>query len=236
MVSGFVPGPPRDAGGAGRRRCATRSRRASAHLRTRRIVGSVVLMGARPGRAVLRPVRRDRVRQRARPRSIGLGAVLMMFGFAFLAPLLVRRWRGCSARRWPRSAGPHRRAGARERDPPAAAHRGHRRGADGRPRARRAGGDLRRGPAALRSTRRSTSQVTAALIVQNQDGFSPDPRRTSSTPSRASRASSDVSPCASPSASVEGDGGHDRGQRHRPGDRQLACCTLKWDRGRRRAR
>ena len=58
---------------------------------------------------------------------VGFGAVLMMFGFAFLAPLLVRPLaRGLGAPLVP-LPGADRDAGARERDPPAAAHRGHRR-------------------------------------------------------------------------------------------------------------
>ena len=56
----------------------------------------------------------------------------MIFGVALLAPMLVRP---LSARDRPPAGalpGPHRHARARERHPPAAAHRGHRLGADDR--------------------------------------------------------------------------------------------------------
>ena len=88
MVSGFVPA-----------RRATRVEPVTAmrdsvtpglgHLRKRRIVGSLALMGSAWSccstgcSAASTPAR-------PRPSLLGLGAVLMMFGVAFLAPLLVR--------------------------------------------------------------------------------------------------------------------------------------------------
>ena len=163
-------------------------------------------MGARPGRAVLRPVRRTSTPASAAAALLGLGAVLMMFGFAFLAPLLVRPLARVLGRAVGALAGPDRHAGARERDPPAAAHGGHRRGADDRPRARRARRGVRRGPAAARSTRRSTTRCGPALIVQNQDGFSPIPaavrRGRGQGPGRGRRLADAASRSASPRATT----------------------------------
>ena len=154
MVSGFIPA-----------RRATRIEPVTAmrdsvtpgvgHLRTRRIVGSLVLMGL--GLIGLFIGLFGGIDSGSAAASlVGLGAVLMMFGVAFLAPLLVRPLARVLGAPMARLPGPDRQAGARERDPPAAAHRGHRRGADGRPRARGAGGDLRRRPHAPRPTRSST--------------------------------------------------------------------------------
>ena len=124
---------------------------------------------------------------------LGLGAVLMMFGVAFLAPLLVRplaRGLGCAAGP---HAGPDGRPGARERDPPAAAHRGHRRRADGRPRARRAGHDLRRRPARLgRQDDRRPGLGRADRPEQGR--LHADPGQASSTRWPRCRASTDVVP------------------------------------------
>ena len=75
---------------------------------------------------------------------LGLGVVVIMFGVALLAPVLVRplaRFIGAPLERFQGISGP---AGARERRAPAAAHRDHRLGADDRARARRLHGDLRR--------------------------------------------------------------------------------------------
>jgi putative ABC transport system permease protein len=88
MISGFVPA-----------RRATRIEPVTAmrdavtpgigHLRTRRIVGSLALMGAGLV-ALLYGLFGDIPQASASASLLGLGAVLMMFGFAFLAPLLVR--------------------------------------------------------------------------------------------------------------------------------------------------
>ncbi len=101
MVSGFVPA-----------RRATRVEPVTAmrdavtpgvgHLRRRRIVGSLALMGVGVARALLRALRRTSTRPRRPRRCSGLGALLMMFGFAFLAPVLVRPLAACWARRWRR--------------------------------------------------------------------------------------------------------------------------------------
>ena len=88
MVSGFVPA-----------RRATRVEPVTAmrdsvtpglgHLRTRRIVGSLALMGL--GLLVLfYGLFGGLASDSAAAGIVGVGAVLMMFGFAFLAPLLVR--------------------------------------------------------------------------------------------------------------------------------------------------
>jgi putative ABC transport system permease protein len=87
MVSGFVPA-----------RRATRVEPVTAmrdsvtpglgHLRTRRIVGSLVLMGV--GLIALFYGLLGGLAGSSAASLVGLGAVLMMFGVAFLAPLLVR--------------------------------------------------------------------------------------------------------------------------------------------------
>jgi putative ABC transport system permease protein len=106
MISGFIPA-----------RRATRVEPVTAmrdavtpgigHLRTRRIVGSIVLMVL--GLAVMFYGLFGDASGSAAAGSIGVGAVLMMFGFAFLAPLLVQplarflgwplaKWRGVTGR------------------------------------------------------------------------------------------------------------------------------------------
>ena len=90
MVSGFVPA-----------RRATRVEPVTAMRDSRHARASVTcasggssarscLMGLGLLVAVLRACSAGSPRRSPPPRSLGLGAVLMMFGFAFLAPLLVR--------------------------------------------------------------------------------------------------------------------------------------------------
>ena len=146
----------------------------------------------------------------------------MMFGVAFLAPLLVRPLARVLGAPMARSR-PDRQARARERDPPAAAHRGHRRGADGRPRAGRARDGVRRRASAARSTRRSTTRCTAALIVQNQDGFSPIPAEGRRHRRGPSPGVTDVSPVRFSIGHLQGRRRQPGRHRHRPGDDQLGA-------------
>ena len=200
------------------------------HLRTRRIVGSIVLMGARPARAVLRAVRRLDSGSRPPPSLIGLGAVLMMFGVR-VPGAAARAAAGARARRADGAVpGPDRQARARERDPPAAAHRGDRRGADGRPRARGARGGLRRGPERL--DRQDDRRPGPGRADRPEPGrLQPDPGRRSSTrvAGRAGRRATSRR-CASRSAGS-------RATRARPRStastrrRSTPCSTLKWDEG-----
>ena len=80
---------------------------------------------------------------------LGLGMVVMIFGVALLAPVLVRPLARFDRRAAGAPAGHARPAGARECRAPAAAHRDHRLGAHDRPGAGGVHGDLRRRPARL---------------------------------------------------------------------------------------
>ena len=100
-----------------------------------------------------------------------------MFGFALLAPLLVRplaRLIGAPLARFQGLTGQLARENA-IRQPQRTAVTAV--GADDRPRARRARGDLRRGPARDDRPGRSTSRSRPRSIVTHQDGFSPIPAR-----------------------------------------------------------
>ena len=220
MVSGFVPA-----------RRATRIEPVTAmrdsvtpglgHLRTRRIVGSLVLMGL--GLIGLFYGLFGGISSDSGAASlVGLGAVLMMFGVAFLAPLLVRPLRACPGRPAGRGAGPDRQAGARERDPPAAAHRGHRGGADGRPRARRAGGDLRRRPDGL--DRQGHRRPGPGRDGRPEPGrLLADLRRSAARRRRrAGRPGRGLVPLRDRHRQGRR-GFHDRGQRRRSGDRRLGA-------------
>ena len=142
----------------------------------------------------------------------------MIFGVA-LARAGARAAAGARARRAAGAdPGPHRPPGARERDPPAAAHRGHRLGADDRPRARRVRDDLRRRPARVDRQGRSTSRCRPRGIVQHQDGFSPLPDRRGRAARARSPGSTTVSPMRFETGKLRESDGNQAGHRRRPGD------------------
>ena len=178
MVSGFVPGAAGDAGGAGHGH-ARRRHAGLKHMGTIRIVGSGLLAAA--GLAVLFIGLFGGLDSNSAAASlIGLGAVLMMFAFAFLAPLLVRplaRVLGAPMARFQGLTGVLARENA-IRQPQRTAV---------------TAAALMVGlalvvlvavfAAGLKATINGTvdDQVKAALVVQNQDGFSPIPADVVST-------------------------------------------------------
>src|SRR6478609_4820552 len=177
MVSGFVPA-----------RRATRVEPVTAmrdavtpglgHLRTRRIVGSAVLMVA--GLVVMFVGLFGGTSGGTAAGFIGLGAVLMMFGFAFLAPLLVQplaRFLGWPLAKWRGLTGRLARENA-IRQPQRTAVTAA---------ALMVGLALVVLVAVLAaglsgSTDKAVEKyMPAALIVQNQDGFSPIPAKVAET-------------------------------------------------------
>ena len=156
---------------------------------------------------------------------LGLGMVVMIFGVALLAPVLVRplaRVIGAPLRALPGHAGP---AGARERRAPAAAHRDHRLGADDRPRARRLHGDLRRRPARVdrQGDRRAVQPLGADRHPRRR--LLARARAASPTSSRRRRASTSSRRCASTRRTSSGGGDAVPGVRRRPGDRDASCSS-----------
>jgi putative ABC transport system permease protein len=202
MVSGFVP-----ARRATRIEPVTAMREASTpgigHLRKRRIIGSLALMGI--GLLALFYGLFGGVDSTSAAASLlGLGALLMMFGFAFLAPVLVRplaRVLGAPM------AGSLPGKLAREnaiRQPQRTAV---------------TAAALMVGlalvvlvtvfAAGIRGSIDKTidDQVTAALIVQNNDGFSPIPKAAADTVAGVDGVSA-VSPVRFSTGILKGDGGN----------------------------
>ena len=198
LVSGFVPGAPRDAGRAGRgdaRRRHARAPGASAHAPARRLARGRSALGLV---ALLFGLFGGAERRRPRPSLLGLGAVLMIFGVALLAPLLVRPL----ARVHRRAAGSASRAcpaGSRARTPSAS-----RSAPRSPPSALMIGlalvvfvGDLRRRPARLDRQGDRRAVQPPALIVTHDDGFSPMPGGVAEQLRRGRRASTSSRRCAS---------------------------------------
>jgi len=178
MISGFVPA-----------RRATRVEPVAAmrdsvtpglgHLRKRRIVGSLGLMGL--GLLTLfYGLFGGIANDSAAAAIVGLGAVLMMFGFAFVAPLLVRplaRVLGAPLVRWQGLTGMLARENAMRQPQRTAVTAA----------ALMIGLALVVMVAILASSlkggtgRAIDDQYRAALIVQNQDGFSPIPIKSTDT-------------------------------------------------------
>jgi putative ABC transport system permease protein len=224
MVSGFVP-----ARRATRIEPVTAMRDAElpgiGHLRKRRIVGSLALMGV--GLLALFYGLFGGVDSTSAAASLlGLGAVLMMFGFAFLAPLLVRplaRVLGAPL------AGSLTGKLAREnaiRQPQRTAV---------------TAAALMVGlalvvlvtvfAAGIRGSVDKTidDQVSAALIVQNNDGFSPIPQGAADTVANVDGVSS-VSPVRFSTGILKGDGGNTAVTGIDPATVN-SVLKLKWDRG-----
>ena len=152
-----------------------------------------------------------------------------MFGVAFLAPLLVRPLARVLGAPLARTQGLTGRPGARERDPPAAAHRGHRRRADGRPRARRARHDLRRRPARL--GRQDDRRPGLGRADRAEPGrLHADPGRRSVDRSRRCPASRRRRRCASRPASSRASTATPPSPASIPRP-SAPCCKLKWDQG-----
>jgi putative ABC transport system permease protein len=224
MVSGFIP-----ARRATRIEPVTAMRDAETpgigHLRRRRIVGSAALMGV--GLLALFYGLFGGVDSTSAAASLlGLGALLMMFGFAFLAPVLVRplaRVLGAPM------AGTLTGKLAREnaiRQPQRTAV---------------TAAALMVGlalvvlvtvfAAGIRGSIDKTidDQVTAALIVQNNDGFSPIPQGAADTVARVDGVSA-VSPLRFSTGILESDGGNTPVTGIDPATVN-SVLKLKWDRG-----
>lgn len=227
MVSGFVPA-----------RRATRVEPVTAmrdsvtpgvgHLRRRRIIGSIALMGV--GLLALFYGLFGGVDSTSAAASLlGLGAVLMMFGFAFLAPLLVRplaRAIGAPLARFQGLTGMLARENA-IRQPQRTAV---------------TAAALMVGlalvvlvtvfAAGIRGSIDKTidNQVTAALMVMNQDGFSPVPEGAAETVAQVDGVR-DVSPVRFSTGILKGDGDATTAVTGIDPATVGSVLTLKWDEG-----
>ena len=127
---------------------------------------------------------------------LGLGVVVMIFGVAVLAPVLVRPLARFIGAPLVRASQHDRAAGAREHRAPAAADGDHRVGADDRARARRLHDDLRRRPERLvrQGDRRAAEPLVADRHPRRRLLAGAVGRRPSSSP--APRASASCRRCA----------------------------------------
>ena len=223
VISGLRARPPRHARGAGggdaRQRHARHRQPAPAPHH--RLAGAD---RARPAGAVRRAVRR-RVAAARRASLLGLGAVLMMFGVAFLAPLLVRplaRGLGAPLARFQGLTGVLARENA-IRQPQRTAV---------------TAAALMVGlalvvlvaifAAGLKAsvTKTIDDQVSAALIVQNQDGFTPIPKAVADTVKQVPGVTA-VSPVSFSTGILKGRAATRRSRASNRDDRQDALAQVE---------
>ena len=153
----------------------------------------------------------------------------IFLGVAMLSPLLVRPLAALVGRPLQRGRRHHRAPRAREHDAQSRPHRGDRRGAHDRRRARRVRGDLRRRSSRLDRALRRPHVPAGDLIVVNQDGFTPISEQAATAVSEVPGVDA-VAGVRFASAKVAGRHRHDAGHRHRPG---AATRALQGRRGRR---